>query len=84
MLAGERTYTKRFFTRLKVTADNLAEVARAGRARSKIEHEGCNCLARHRHTIRSNFGHGSNSLANLLATLSAFPLHAVLDCVSDL
>ena len=37
-------------------------------------------------TSSANFGHGSQGLANLLATLNlfAFALHAVQDCVSDL
>ncbi len=83
---GERTYTNTFFTSLEVTADNVADIARAGRARWKIENEGFNCLARHGDNIQRNFGHGSQGLANLLATLNlfAFALHAVQDCVSDL
>ena len=83
---GERTYTNTFFTSLEVRADNVAAIARAGRARWKIENEGFNCLARHGYNIKRNFGHGSHGLANLLATLNlfAFALHAVLDCVSDL
>ena len=64
----------------------MADIARAGRARWKIENEGFNCLARHGDNIQRNFGHGSQGLANLLATLNlfAFALHAVQDCVSDL
>ena len=83
---GERTYTNTFFTSLEVTADNVAAIARAGRARWKIENEGFNCLARHGYNLKRNFGHGSHGLANLLATLNlfAFALHAVLDCVSEL
>ena len=83
---GKRTYTNTFFTSLEVTAANVADIARAGRARWKIENEGFNCLARHGYNIKRNFGHGRNGLANLLATLNlfAFALHAVQDCVSDL
>ena len=83
---GKRTYTNTFFTSLEVTADNVAAIARAGRARWKIENEGFNCLARHGYNLKRNFGHGSDGLANLLATLNlfAFALHAVLDCVCDL
>ena len=82
---GQRTYTNTFFTSLEVTADNAVEIARAGRARWKIE-ESFNCLARHGYNIKRNFGHGRDGLANLLATLNlfAFALHAVMDCVSDL
>ena len=83
---GERTYTNTFFTSLEVTAANVAAIARAGRARWKIENEGFNCLARHGYNLKRNFGHGRHGLANLLATLNlfAFALHAVLDCVSEL
>ncbi len=83
---GERTYTNMFFTSQEVTADNVADIGRAGRARWKIANEGFNCLARHGYNIKRNFGHGSQGLANLLATLNlcAFALHAVQDCVSDL
>ena len=43
-------------------------------------------MARHGYNLKRNFGHGSDGLANLLATLNlfAFALHAVLDCVSEL
>ena len=83
---GKRTYTNTFCTSLEVTADNVAEIARVGRARWKIENETFNCLARHGYNSKRNFGHGSQGLANLLATLNlfAFALHAVLDCASEL
>ncbi len=83
---GKRTYTNTFFTSLEVTANNVAEIARVGRARWKIENETFNCLARHGYNSKRNFGHGSQGLANLLATLNlfAFALHAVLDCASEL
>ena len=46
-----------------------------------IENETFNCLARHGYNLKRNFGHGSNGLANLLATLNllAFTLHSLLD-----
>ena len=83
---GERTYYNAFFTSLKLTAKNVAAIARAGRARWKVENEGFNCLARHGYHLKRNFGHGKHGLANLLATLNvfAFALHSVLDCLSDL
>ena len=83
---GERTYHNSFFTSLEVTADNVAAIARAGRARWKIENEQFHCLARQGYHLKHNFGHGRQGLANLLATLNlfAFALHAVLDCVSEL
>ncbi len=82
---GQRTYLNTFFTSLEVTAANVAEIARAGRARWKIE-ESFNCLARHGYNIKRNFGHGNKGLANLLATLNlfAFALHEVQDCACQL
>ena len=64
----------------------MAEIARVGRARWKIENEGFNCLARHGYNIKRNFGHGSQGLANLLATLNlfAFALHEIQDCACAL
>ena len=83
---GERTYHNSFFTSLKVTADNVAQIARAARARWKVENEAFNCLSRQGYHFKHNFGHGKDGLANLLATLNlfAFALHEVLDCVADL
>ena len=83
---GQRTYHNSFFTSLEVTADTVAAIARAGRARWKIENETFHSLARHGYHLKHNFGHGQHGLANLLATLNlfAFTLHSVLDCVADL
>ena len=79
-------YHNSFFTSLEVSADNVAEIAWAGPARWKIENEHFNCMARCGYNLNHNFGHGQDSLANLLATLNlfAFTLHEVLDCVEDL
>ena len=83
---GKRTYASSFFTGLAVTADNAERIARAGRARWKIENEGFNCLARHGRNFKRNFGHGKEGLANVLAVpnLFAFALHAVVQCVCAL
>ena len=64
----------------------MAAIARAGRARWKIENEHFNTLSRHGYHLKHNFGYGQDGLANLLATLNlfAFTLHSVLDCVCDL
>ena len=75
---GERTYHNSFFTSLEVTADNVAAIARAGRARWKIENETFHSLARHGYHLKHNFGHGQHGLANLLATLKPVRLHAAL------
>ncbi len=83
---GKRTCASSFFTGLAVTADNAERIARAGRARWKIENEGFNCLARHGRNCKRNFGHGKEGLASVLAVLNlfAFALHAVVQCVCAL
>ncbi len=83
---GKRTYASCFFTSLEVTADSAERIARAGRARWKIENEGFNCLARHGRNFKRNFGQGKDALANVPAVLNlfAFALHAVLECVCAL
>ena len=64
----------------------MAEIARAGRARWKIENESFNCLSRHGYHSKHNFGHGSDGLANLLVVLNllACAFHSVLDCLRGL
>ncbi len=83
---GKRTCASSFFASLAVSADNAERIARAGRARWKIENEGCNCLARHGRNCKRNFGHGKEGLANVPAVpnLFAFALHAVVQCVCAL
>ncbi len=83
---GKRTCANSFFTGLAVTADNAERIARAGRARWKIENEGCNCLARHGRNCKRNFGHGKEGPANVPAVPNpfAFALHAVVQCVCAL
>ncbi len=83
---GKRTCASSFSTGLAVTADNAEPIARAGRARWKIENEGFNCLARHGRNCKRNFGHGKEGLANVPAVpnLFAFALRAVLQCVCAL
>ena len=82
----QQTYHNTFFTSLKVTPANVAAIARAGRARWKIENETFNCLSRQGYHLKHNFGHGSDGLANLLAVINllAFAFHSVLDCLQGL
>ena len=77
----KQTYYNSFFTSLEVTPDTVAGIARAGRARWKIENESFNCLSRQGYHLKHNFGHGSDGLANLLAVINllAFAFHSVLD-----
>ena len=82
----EQTDPNTFCTSLAVTPANVAEIARAGRARWKIENESFNCLSRHGYHSKHNFAHGSDGLANLLVVLNllACAFHSVLDCLRGL
>ena len=82
----KQTYFNTCFTSLEVTPDNVAEIARAGRARWKIENEVFNCLSNQGYHLKHNFGHGSDGLANLLVVLNllAFAFHSVLDSLRGL
>ena len=83
---GKLSEHNAFCTSLTVNPDNVAESARAGRARWKIENENCNVLSQHGDALKHNCGHGRKGLANLLATLHlcAFALHSILDRVCEL
>ena len=51
-----------------------------------MENETYNTLARQGYSLKHNFGHGADGLANLLTALNllAFAFHSVLDCLCDL
>ena len=78
---GKVTYRNAWATSYVVNADNVAEVAAAGRARWKIENENNNTLKTKGYHFEHNFGHGKKHLANLMATmiLTAFLVHTALD-----
>lgn len=56
-------------TNLKVSKGNVAEIARCGRARWKIENETFNTLKNQGYHFEHNYGHGNKNLSNVLATL---------------
>ena len=60
-----------------VDADNVENLAAAGRARWKIENETFNTLKTKGYNLEHNFGHGKNNLSAVLATLNliAFAIH---------
>ena len=74
---GKITYRNSFITDLPVDADNVEELAAAGRARWKIENETFNTLKTKGYNLEHNFGHGKNNLSAVLATLNliAFAIH---------
>jgi hypothetical protein len=82
---GEITYRNSFVTDLPVNADTVADLARAGRARWKIENETFNVLKTKGYNLEHNFGHGKNNLSATLATLNliAFAVHTAAELADE-
>jgi hypothetical protein len=82
---GAVLYRNSFITDWKVSADNVAGLVAAGRARWKIENESNNVLKNRGYHLEHNFGHGKKHLASLLATMNllAFGLHTLLELTDD-
>jgi hypothetical protein len=78
---GERLYYNTFATNLPLSEISVMSIARAGRARWKIENEGNNVLKTRGYHLDHNFGHGQQHLAAtlLLLNLLAFLFHTVLE-----
>ncbi len=78
--SGELIYRNAFATNHALTAQNVAEVVRCGRARWKTENENHNTLKNRGYHLEHNFGHGQQYLSSTLLTLNllAFLLHTLL------
>ena len=78
---GEQLYYNTFITNHRLTAENVAQVAQAGRGRWKIENENNNVLKTKGYHLEHNFGHGKQYLAATLLSLNllAFLFHTVLE-----
>lgn len=79
--AGEVLHHNAWATSHTLAPNNLAETARAGRCRWKVENENNNTLKTKGYHFEHNYGHGKQYLSSLLATLIllAFLLHNILD-----
>ncbi len=79
--AGNILYHNAWITDWAITADNVAGLVSAGRARLKIENENNNVLKTKGYHLEHNFGHGQEYQPSLLATLNllAFGLHTFLE-----
>lgn len=77
---GEQLYHNSFATNFALSAANVAEVVRSGRARWKTENEHHNTLKNRGYHLAHNFGHGQQYLSALLVAfnLLAFLLHTVM------
>jgi len=80
---GDVLFRNAWATSHQITADNVAALAAAGRARWKIENENNNTLKTKGYHFEHNFGHGKKNLSNLFATmiLLAFLLHTTLELI---
>lgn len=78
---GAVLYRNSFITDWPISADNVAGLVAAGRARWKIENESNNVLKTKGYHLEHNFGHGKKHLAALLMTMNlvAFGLHTLLE-----
>jgi hypothetical protein len=83
---GRTTYRNSFITDLPVDQDNVAGLAACGRARWKIENGTFNVLKTKGYNLEHTFGHGTQNLAAILATLNlfAFACHTVCDQLEPL
>jgi hypothetical protein len=82
---GTVLYRNAFITDWTITADNVAGLVTAGRARWKIENEHNNVLKNRGYHLEHNFGHGKEHLSSLLATMNllAFGLHTLLELTDE-
>ena len=78
---GELLYRNTFTTNHRLTAQNVAALVAAGRARWKSENENNNVLKNYGYHLEHNFGHGKQCLAMILVLLNllAFLVHTILD-----
>jgi len=82
---GEQLYHNSCITNHRLTADNVLDVAQAGRGRWKIENENNNVLKTKGYHLEHNFGHGKQYLSACMLSLNllAFLFHTVLEWSDD-
>jgi hypothetical protein len=82
---GKIKFRNAYITDWAISANNVAGLVSAGRARWKIENEHNNVLKNRGYHLEHNFGHGKNHLASLLLTLNllAFGLHTLLELADE-
>jgi hypothetical protein len=83
---GTQVYFNTFATRYDLNEQTVASIAQAGRARWKVENENNNVLKTKGYNLEHNFGHGNESLCEVLLCLNllAFLMHTVLEIVDGL
>jgi hypothetical protein len=83
--AGKIKFRNAYITDWAISADNVAGLVAAGRARWKIENEHNNVLKNRGYHLEHNFGHGKKHQASLLLTMNllAFGLHTLLELADE-
>ena len=78
---GKVTYRNSWVTDFELTAENVIELVKAGRARWKIENETFNTLKNQGYHIEHNYGHGKQNLSYnfFLLNLLAFFFHQIFE-----
>jgi len=78
---GAQLYYNTFITNHRLSTENVAQVAHAGRGRWKIENENNNVLKTKGYHLEHNFGHGKQYLSATMLSLNllAFLFHTVLE-----
>ncbi|MCU7940831.1 MAG: hypothetical protein KZQ68_16240 [gamma proteobacterium symbiont of Bathyaustriella thionipta] len=78
---GKIIYRNSWVTDMKLSAQNIMQMALAGRCRWKIENECFNTLKNQGYYIEHNYGHGKQYLSyNMyLLTLLAFYFHQIFE-----
>jgi hypothetical protein len=64
-----KTYHYACVTDIALTANNVADVVRAGRSRWKVENETFNTLKNQGYNLEHNYGHGKKHLSSVFASL---------------
>ena len=79
------TFIYACITDIPLTADNVADVVRAGRSRWKVENETFNTLKNLGYNLEHNYGHGKQHLATVFAVLMmlAFLLDQIQETCCD-
>jgi hypothetical protein len=82
---GASLFHNTWVTNHLVTAATVAALAKAGRARWKIENESNNTLKRNGYHLEHNFGHGEAHLSNVLVSLNllAFLVHTAQHLLNE-
>lgn len=83
---GRNLYHNSWVTDIEIDENNVIELAKAGRARWKIENENFNTLKNQGYHLEHNFGHGKKNLSYIffLLNMLAFFCHQIFELTDPL